>query len=51
MTDMTIDPKAIDPDDPDMLSDLVLAAVNDALGQIDVEGKQTLDKYSNGLPK
>ncbi|KZL41576.1 YbaB/EbfC family nucleoid-associated protein [Secundilactobacillus collinoides] len=51
MTDMTIDPKAIDPDDPDMLSDLVLAAVNDALGQIDDEGKQTLNKYSNGLPK
>jgi nucleoid-associated protein EbfC len=26
-----IDPDAIDPDDPDMLSDLVLAAVNEAL--------------------
>ena len=28
---LTIDPKAIDPDDPEMLSDLVLAAVNEAL--------------------
>ncbi len=28
---ITIDPKAIDPDDPEMLSDLVLAAVNEAL--------------------
>jgi DNA-binding YbaB/EbfC family protein len=26
-----IDPKAIDPDDPELLSDLVLAAVNEAL--------------------
>jgi nucleoid-associated protein EbfC len=26
-----IEPEAIDPDDPDMLSDLVLAAVNEAL--------------------
>ena len=26
-----IDPKAIDPDDPEMLSDLILAAVNEAL--------------------
>ena len=26
-----IDPKAIDPDDPEMLADLVLAAVNEAL--------------------
>ena len=29
---ITIDPKAIDPDDPEMLSDLILAAVNEALG-------------------
>jgi DNA-binding YbaB/EbfC family protein len=26
-----IDPKAIDPDDPEMLSDMVLAAVNEAI--------------------
>ena len=26
-----IDPKAIDPDDPEMLADLILAAVNEAL--------------------
>jgi hypothetical protein len=29
--EITIDPKAIDPDDPELLSDLVLAAVNEAL--------------------
>jgi DNA-binding YbaB/EbfC family protein len=29
--EIRIDPKAIDPDDPEMLSDLVLAAVNEAL--------------------
>ena len=28
---ITIDPKAIDPDDPEMLADLILAAVNEAL--------------------
>jgi nucleoid-associated protein EbfC len=28
---ITIDPKAIDPDDPELLADLVLAAVNEAL--------------------
>ena len=28
---IVIDPKAIDPDDPEMLADLVLAAVNEAL--------------------
>ena len=31
VTEITIDPKAIDPDDPEMLADLVLAAVNEAL--------------------
>ena len=28
---ITIDPKAIDPDDPELLADLILAAVNEAL--------------------
>jgi DNA-binding YbaB/EbfC family protein len=28
---ITIDPKAIDPDDPELLEDMVLAAVNEAL--------------------
>lgn len=31
VTEITIDPKAIDPDDPELLADLVLAAVNEAL--------------------
>ena len=29
--EITIDPKAIDPDDPELLSDMVMAAVNEAL--------------------
>src|SRR5919199_1224710 len=31
ITEIRIDPKAIDPDDPEMLSDMVMAAVNEAL--------------------
>jgi DNA-binding YbaB/EbfC family protein len=31
VTEITIKPEAIDPDDPEMLADLVLAAVNEAL--------------------
>ena len=31
ITQIEIDPKAIDPDDPELLADLVLAAVNEAL--------------------
>jgi len=49
MTDLTIKPEAIDPDDPDMLADLVLAAVNDALTKVDETTKQTLGKYTQGM--
>src|SRR5256886_13180711 len=31
ITEIKISPEAIDPDDPDMLSDMILAAVNEAL--------------------
>ena len=31
ITEIKIDPKAIDPDDPELLEDMVLAAVNEAL--------------------
>jgi nucleoid-associated protein EbfC len=31
VVEIAIDPKAIDPDDPELLADLVLAAVNEAL--------------------
>ncbi len=31
ITEIKIDPKAIDPDDPELLEDTVLAAVNEAL--------------------
>jgi DNA-binding YbaB/EbfC family protein len=31
ITEIAIEPKAIDPDDPELLQDLVLAAVNEAL--------------------
>jgi nucleoid-associated protein EbfC len=39
--ELRIDPKAIDPDDPEMLADLVMAATNEALrsAQAKVEAK------------
>jgi DNA-binding YbaB/EbfC family protein len=33
LVSVTIDPSAVDPDDVEMLQDLVLAAVNEALGE------------------
>jgi DNA-binding YbaB/EbfC family protein len=31
ITEIRIDPKAIDPDDPELLQDMIIAAVNEAL--------------------
>ncbi|MDR0922108.1 MAG: YbaB/EbfC family nucleoid-associated protein [Lactobacillales bacterium] len=50
MTALEIKEEVIDPEDVEMLSDLVIMAVNDALAQIDKTTEQTLGKYTKGLP-
>ena len=45
MKDITIKPEAIDPDDPDMLQDLIIQAVNDAMAQIDQATQSKLGRY------
>lgn len=48
-TEVTIDPSAIDPDDPSLLEDLVLAAINDALdAQQELAGRR-LGGLTGGL--
>jgi DNA-binding YbaB/EbfC family protein len=46
---ITIDPEAIDPEDPDMLSDLVLAAVNEGLRAAQELAASKLGGISGGL--
>ena len=43
-----IDPKAIDPDDPEMLSDMILAAVNEALRSAQSLQEQKLGGLAGG---
>ncbi len=55
LLEIRIDPRAIDPDDPEMLADMVLAAANEALrtAQAAVEAKlraQMPDLGALGLP-
>jgi DNA-binding YbaB/EbfC family protein len=55
LVEVRIDPRAIDPDDPEMLADMVLAAANEALraAQAAVEAKlrsQMPDLGGLGLP-
>ena len=47
--EIKIDPKAIDPDDPETLEDLVLAAVNNALDAAESLMQSKLGGLSGGL--
>jgi nucleoid-associated protein EbfC len=49
LVELKIDPKAIDPDDPEMLEDLVLAAVNNALENADALMKSKMGGLMGGL--
>ena len=46
---ISIDPEAIDPDDPDMLGDLVLSAVNQALSSAQELHASKLGGVTGGL--
>jgi len=47
--DIRIDPEAIDPEDPDLLSDMVLAAVNEALRQAQELAATKMGGLTGGL--
>jgi len=53
IVELKIDPKAIDPDDPEMLADLVTAAVNEALrnarAKVEAKMKNVLPPGLGGL--
>jgi DNA-binding YbaB/EbfC family protein len=44
-----IDPEMIKPDDKEMLQDLVVAAVNKALAEVDVKAREELKKTTQGI--
>ena len=46
---ITIDPEVLDPDDVEMLQDLILAAVNGALKAADDATSQSMAKLQGGL--
>ncbi len=49
VTKITIDPDAVDPDDVEMLEDLVMAAVNEALRMYEAASDATVNKITGGL--
>jgi nucleoid-associated protein EbfC len=49
VTSIQIDPAAIDPDDPELLSDLVLAAVNEAMRAAQQLASDRMNRATGGL--
>jgi hypothetical protein len=46
---LTIDPEVVDPEDVEMLQDLVIAAVNDGLDQVDEATAEKMSSLTGGL--
>ncbi|MFL5727707.1 MAG: YbaB/EbfC family nucleoid-associated protein [Chloroflexota bacterium] len=49
LVSVTLDPSAVDPDDVDMLQDLIVAAVNDALGNSRRVAEEKMSAVTGGL--
>ena len=46
VTKVKIDPEAVDPDDVEMLEDLIITCVNDALSKVDSATEQQMGKFN-----
>lgn len=49
VTKVKIDPEAVDPDDVEMLEDLIMAATNEAFREIEEMSTQSMSKITGGL--
>ena len=49
VTDVEIKEEVVDPDDIEMLQDLIIAATNDVLKQIDEKTEATMGQFTKGL--
>ena len=46
---LVIDPEAVDPDDVEMLQDMIVAAVNEAMRAADADAANTMSKLTGGM--
>jgi DNA-binding YbaB/EbfC family protein len=49
LKELIIEPEVVDPDDVEMLQDLIIAAVNKAMDQIDEAAAERMADFSGGL--
>lgn len=50
LEDVKIQVEVLDPDDPEMLQDLIISAVNEALRKVDEVTEEEMGKITGGLP-
>ena len=49
VVDLKINPEAVEPDDVEMLQDMVIAAVNEAMRTADAEASSNMSRLTGGL--
>ncbi|WP_082231933.1 YbaB/EbfC family nucleoid-associated protein [Halobacillus massiliensis] len=50
ITDVEINEEVVDPDDVEMLQDLILTATNDVIRQVDDKTNDTMGQFTKGMP-
>lgn len=46
---LELNPEAVDPEDTEMLSDMIMAAVNEAVRKAQAESEETMGKLTGGM--
>lgn len=49
LTEIVIDPEAVDPEDVEMLQDMVVAAVNEAMRAADADSAASMSRLTGGM--
>jgi len=49
ITNVSINPSAVDPEDVEMLEDIILLALNDAFRQVDEKNEATMGQFTQGM--
>ena len=49
ITNLTISPEAIDPEDPEMLADMITGAVNEVIRSINADKEEKMNAVTGGL--
>ena len=50
VTSVKIKPEVVDPDDVEMLEDLVVAAVNDVISKVESDSSETMQQITGSMP-